>query len=809
MAFEPSRKLADILNFYSMLKHNLKVFLRSIILYKTTFLLNLIGLSTGLTCVILISLWVIDEIKVDSFHTNDQQLYQIWNSFDTPDGPKIFDWTPPILARTMVQELPEVIYATAQTLPNQFNETPLTVNGKITKASGIFAEKDYFKIFTYPLLEGNVEQVLSELNNIVISESLARLLFGTTENVIGKTISWDILDTQKSNQVSGIFKDIPSNSTTRFDFILPFKNWEMAVVSSGGSIDWVSNAPLTYVVLNQDVNVKLFSEKIKEFSKLKDKDVMANLIMTQYSSNYLYGNFDNGKQTRGRMDYVYLFSLIALFILMIACINFMNLSTANATRRFKEIGVKKAMGSSRIAIMKQYFTESVLSSFLAFGLAIVLTSLFLPKFNEITEKSIEIGFTNILTAILIVLITGILAGSYPAIYLSGFTSLKILKGNVKGSRSEARVRRILVVFQFAVSIVLIISVLVVYQQITYVQSKNLGMNKDNIVYFNLEGDLKKNTDSFIQEIKAISGVVNAATTTQNIIGTYINETAGLRWSGNEEELSSRFNELRIGHDFIETMGMKISRGRTFSRGFPSDSFAIVLNQTAIDKMRIEDPIGKIISYGGKQYSIIGILEDFHFKSLREKVGPMFFRLAPVESQNQFIVRLANGKEKETLGEIEQVYNQLNKGYNFNFSFLDTDFQSQYKFEKRAVTLAQYFAVLAILICCLGLFGLAMFTAERRKKEIGIRKVLGQNNIEVILMLSGSFIKLVFISILIALPISYYLTNEWLSDFAYRIPLSLSNFLVACTLGILIAALTVSGHAVIAANQNPADVLRDE
>lgn len=792
-----------------MLKHNLKLFLRNIKRYKSTFLINLIGLSTGLTCVILITLWVIDELKVDTFHENDTQLYQVWNSFNSPEGTRVLNWTPPMLAETMVKQLPEVEYATAQSLPEWFENTPLKVDGKIIKAPGIFAEKDYFKIFSYELLEGNKEQVLVDLNSIVISESLSKRLFGTAEDIVGKTIEWDILNTQKSHQVSGVFKDIPSNATTQFDFILPFKNWENAVLGLGERIDWVSNNPATYIVLKEGTDPKVFAAKIKGFSKLQDKDVSADLVMTQYSSNYLYGNFENGKQTSGRMDYVYLFSLIALFILVIACINFMNLSTANASRRLKEIGVKKAMGSKRGALIAQYFGESILTAFISFGISLLMVNFCIPKFNEITGKSVGLDISSLGLLVLVVLGTGILAGSYPALHLSRFNALKILRGSIKGSLSEVWVRKGLVVFQFALSIILIVSVLVVYQQITFVQSKNLGMDKDNVIYFNQEGNLKENTEAFLEEIKSISGVVNASTTTQNVIGTDINKTGGLVWNGNEENRKSRFNELRIGHDFIETMEMKVKEGRTFSKAFATDSSAIVFNETAIKLMGLEDPVGKTVRYGNTQYNIIGVLKDFHFKSLRETVSPMFFRLAPQDRYLQFAVRIIKGQEKETLAQINTIYTQFNKGYVFDYQFLNTDYQAQYESELRAVTLSKYFAGLAILICCLGLFGLAMFTAERRKKEIGIRKVLGQSATQVTMMLSSEFIKLVLVAILIALPIAYMLSTDWLSGFAYHIPLQFWNFVGAGILALLVAIVTVSSHAIKAANNNPVEALRDE
>ncbi len=794
-----------------MLKHHLKLFFRNLVKYKSTFLINIIGLSTGLACVLLIALWVVDELQFDGFHENDSQLYQVWNRFESPEGPRVLSWTPELLAETMADKLPEVHYATGQTLPEWFQKMPLTVDGQITKAPGIFADTDYFQIFSYELAQGDKNQVLAGTNSIVISESLAQRLFGTLEGVVGKTIAWEAMGNQGQQLVSGVFKDIPQNSSNRFDFILPYQLWKNMIVKNGGELKWVSNNPSTYIVLTKGTDPALFAQKIKNFSKLQDDEVTAELVLTKYSSNYLYGNFENGEQASGRMDYVYLFSLIALFILIIACINFMNLSTANATRRLKEIGVKKALGSQRGTLIKQYFGESIMTASFSLLVALVLVLLCIPVFNTITGKTLTLPFSplTVLGMASVVLFTGLLAGSYPAFHLSRFNPVAILKGNMKSALGEVWVRKGLVVFQFSLSIILIIAVLLVYKQVDYVQSKNLGLNKDNVLYFSQEGKLQQNTESFLNEVRQLNGVVNAATTSQNIIGTDINMTGGLMWSGNEEEKRTRFNELRIGHDFIETMDMQLKEGRAFSRSFATDSTGMVFNETAIKLMGLQDPIGKTITYGNVTYTVIGVLEDFHFQSLREKVNPMFFRLQRETIRNEIVVRISNAEHQKTIAALADSYAKFNPGYLFEYNFLDTNFQAEYEAEKRVASLSKYFAGLAILISCLGLFGLATFTAERRRKEIGIRKVLGQSAGQVALMLSGEFAKLVFMAILIALPLAYLLASDWLSGFAYRIPLRIWYFLGAGVMALIVAILTVGTQAIRAATKNPVNALRDQ
>ncbi|WP_109301825.1 ABC transporter permease [Aquimarina sp. AU474] len=794
-----------------MFKNNIKLFFRNIIRYKSTFVINVIGLSSGLACVLMISLWIFDEMQVDKFHENDENLYQVWNKFETNQGAKVLEWTPTQLAETMAEKLPEVKYAAAQTVPERFAKTSLKLNNKYIKANGVCADKDYLKIFSYPLIEGDKSMALSEINSIVISESLATNLFGETKGIIGKVIEWDGIHANENYQVSGVFQDLPNQSTHNFDFIVPMEAWKKGVILQGGNFNWDNNNPITYIVLHEGTKEKEFAAKIEKFSKQQNDDVTADLVMTQYSSNYLYGNFENGRQVQGRMTYVYLFSCIALFILAIACINFMNLSTANASRRLKEIGVKKALGSGRGTLISQYFTESVMTAFISLIMALLFVFLFLSKFNEITGKELVLNFSFLTVGaiILITFFTGILAGSYPALYLSRFKPVAILKGQLKNSWAEIWVRKGLVIFQFSLSIILILAVLLVSQQVSYVQSKNLGMDKDNLIYFKQEGFLKENKEAFLAELKNTPNVLNAATTSQNIIGTMINTTGGLIWSGNDEERRSRFKELQIGHDFIETMDIKVKEGRPFLREFPTDSAAIVFNETAIKSMNLKDPIGKTIRYGDRQYTIVGVLKDFHFQSFRETVKPMFFRLNPKEKGLEFVVRIAQGKETEVLAQLKGLYARFNPGYVFEYNFLDTDFQAQYAAEQQVASLSRYFAGLAIIISCLGLFGLAAYTSERRRKEISIRKVLGQSVSNITFMLSSEFAKLVFIAILIAMPVAYLLASNWLSGYAYKIPLKLWYFLGAGLLALVVAMITVGSQTVGAANRNPADGLRDE
>ncbi|NJB70226.1 ABC-type antimicrobial peptide transport system permease subunit [Saonia flava] len=793
-----------------MIKHNFLLFFRNIKKHKSTFLINIVGLSTGLACVLLIALWVLDELNFDKFHENDNELYQVWNKFDTPNGIDLFYWTPDLLAETMAEKLPEVKYATAY-ISEGFGNTQITVDDKVVNAPGAFADKDFFKMFSYNLLLGDKSQVLAGINSIVISETLARTLFGSTQNAIGKSIEVDALDAKKSYQVSGVFENMPIASSHQLDFALPFKMFKKISSDNGSESSWTFNNPITYIVLNEGVNITQFKSKIEGFSKLQDDNVEADLMLTKYSSNYLYGNFENGNQVGGRIKYIYLFSVIAFFILLIACINFMNLSTANASRRLKEIGIKKALGSKRGMLMRQYFGESILTAFIALAFALIFVTISIPKFNVIMGKTLSLDFGLQVSSLIlvIVLLTGLLSGSYPAMHLSSFNPVSILKGKLKSSFGEVWVRKGLVVFQFSMSIILIVAVAVVYMQIEFVQTKNLGLNKDNVILFSKEGRLVQNTDAFFNEINAIPGIVKISSTGQNIIGGNLNTTTGMQWPGKEEGNDVDFYDIGTNYGFIETLNIQVDKGRTFSKEFSADSTAIILNETAIKAMGLKDPIGKTVNLWGTDRQIIGVLKDFHFQSFHEAIRPTFLRLIPEERAHLYLVKLEQGMEREVLKRIEEVYTKFNPDYAFEYSFLDENYEALYESEQKVSSLSKYFAGLAILISCLGLFGLATFTAERRKKEISIRKVLGQTVSQVILMLSGEFTKLVFIAILIALPVAYLLANDWLLGFAYRIPLAVWYFIGAGFLALLVALITVGMQAIRAATKSPIDNLRTE
>ncbi len=785
-----------------MLKQNIKLFFRNIKKHKSTFLINIVGLSTGLACVLFIALWVLDELSVDKFHANADNLYQVIENAQT-DGTILTNPVTSIaVVETLSQDFPEVKYGVNVNTWGA-KESTLSVEKNETKADGLYVGDDYFKAFSFPILYGNESTLLKDKNAIVISENLALKFFGTTHNLLGKVIEF-----RNENQlvISGVFKSPPSNASSQFDFVLPFKTYKEGFSES---TYWTHNLTNSYIVLNEGVDVEAFNNKVSGLIQEKTKDEHRTLSTRLFSDVYLYGTYENGVQTGGRIEYVRLFSLIAFLILLIACINFMNLSTANASRRLKEIGIKKAMGAKRKVMVLQHIGESLGITFLSFLFAILLVVLLLPQFNEITGKQLHLGFTisHALMAFTVLVVTGFVAGSYPAFYLSGLNSLVALKGKLNNSIGEVWARKGLVVLQFTLSVILIVSVLVIYKQIAFVQTKNLGYEKDNIVFFEIDGKIKKSLDLFLSEIKQVKGVTDVSSIGQNIMGG-MNTLNNLEWPGKISDAKTVFQMRAVNYDLMKTLGIKMAEGRAFSRDFRADDSKIIFNQAAIDVMQLKDPIGKTITIDNTSLEIVGVTDDFHFTSLHEEIKPLFFVLQPSWT-NLVMAKLTPGNESVALAGLQDLHRKFNPDVTFDYKFLNATYQTQYMAEQRVATLSKYFAGLAILISCLGLFGLASFTAEKRRKEISVRKVLGQTATQVTVMLSSEFAKLVLAAIAIALPVAYLLTKDWLSGFAYHISLQLWYFIGAGLVALTVAMLTVGSQAIQAANRNPVEGLREE
>lgn len=785
-----------------MVQHYLTLIYRNILREKGYFLINLVGLSAGLACTLLIYLWVSDELNVDKFHAKKDRLYQVMEFQEYAGEIMTTTSTPGLLAETLKEEIPEFQYAATTTWIEKYT---LSIDDHNLKAEGYQVGPDFFNIFSYDLIQGDANQVLADKYNIVISRNLALNLFGTLDNVIGKQV---VVQHEETFQVSGVFENLPTTSSYQFDFVQSYEHYKD---DNEWVLSWGNNGPSTYAVLTEGSDPTAVSEKIKNFVKDRNENSNVTLFLFPYTERYLHGRFENGVQAGGRIEYVRLFGVIAIFILVIACINFMNLSTARASKRAKEVGIKKSLGAQRRSLIAQYLSESILTSACALLIAGLIVWLFIPQFNVITSKKIvfDVLDANLMLPMLaIVLVTGLLAGSYPAVYLSGFRPAAVLKGMIRGSWGELWARKGLVVFQFFLSVVLIVSVIVIYNQIGFVQSKNLGYKKENLIQFPIEGKVESSLSTFLNEVKRIPGVLDASSMGHSLLGRN-NNTSGLEWDGKNPDDLILFENVRVNYGLIETMGMELAEGRTFSEEFGADSTKIIFNEAAIRVMNMDNPIGKVIKLWGRyDLEIIGVVKDFHFQSLHEVVNPLFFMLSPRNTWNA-VVRLEGGREKEALDALSDFYSDYNPGFTLEYRFQDREYAEQYAAEQRVATLSGYFAGFAVLISCLGLFGLAAFTAERRLKEIGIRKSLGSSATHIVLLLSSDFTKMVVISIGGGLPVAYWLLSRWLDKFAFHIDLSIWYFVVAGSIALIVAWLTVASQAIKAAHVNPVECLRNE
>ncbi len=783
-----------------MFRHHLILLYRNIARFKATFLINMIGLSTAITGVLLIFLWVADELNKDRFHKKDEQLYQVFEIQNYQNSRNATNSTPWLLAETLKAEMPEVEFAVTESLSEWFEPFTLTANDKNIKARGRYVGGDFFEMFSYPLVAGQPHQVLQNNVSIVISDEVATNLFGTGVDPMGKTISFQH---NKEFTVSGVFRNVPESSN-QFDFVLSYK---ILIEEHPQVTEWKNAGPSTYVVLKNGTDLDAFNAKIKNLIATKSDITHRELFATRYSDLYLNGRFENGVQAGGRIEYVILFSSIAAFILLIACINFMNLSTARASRRVKEVGIKKTVGAGRGNLVIQFLTESMAITSLSLLLAILLVDLMLPTFNTITGKNLTLEFnrSSIVSATSLLAITGLLAGSYPALYLSRFKPAAILKGMLVNTTGELWIRRGLVVFQFTLSIILIGVVLVIQNQIQFVINKNLGYEKDNLLYFEMEGELMKRRETFLIELRKIPGVEQASAMAQSMVGG--GNTTSIEWEGKDPNTIISFAIRPVDYGAVDMLGLSFIEGRSFSEKH-ADSLGVILNKAAIEIMGIEDPVEKTISLGPFDSRIIGVVEDFNFESLHSGVGPMFFMLAP-QHTSKIVVRIHPDNPVGTIDMIEKLYSSFNPGFIFSYRFMDQDYENQYRSETRVATLSRYFAGIAILISCLGLFGLAAFTAERRQKEIGIRKALGASEINIVMLISGDFTRLVLIAVLLAVPFGYYAATTWLNNFTYKIELSWFYFFGAGIIALAIAWATISSHALRSARINPAKCLKSE
>jgi putative ABC transport system permease protein len=790
-----------------MFKNYLKIAWRNLCKDKFFSFVKLSGLSLGIACSLVIMLWVNDEQSIDAFHKNGSQLYSVferrYNDGQIGGGYA----TQGLMPDEMKRVFPEIEYATGYAWSglNTFE-----ANNKIIKENGNHAGQDFFKMFTYPLLEENAATALQSPVAIAVSKKMAEDFFGSPQQAIGKTIRYN---NKKDLKITAVFDNVPKSSSLQFDYII---NWQLFLEDNSWAKNWTNNITHTCVMLRKGTDVKAFENKISRFLDAYNKEqtaqVYIRLGIQRYKDVYLHPDLDkNGNISGGRGQYVKLFSIVAIFILLIAAINFMNLETARSVKRAKEIGIRKVAGAIRFALVRQFMGEALLIVTIAVIISLALVALALPQFNQITGKDIHIpfkdaGFWLSLSALL--LVTGLISGSYPAIYLSSFKPVRILKGSLKFPSSALWFRKGLVVFQFILSIVFIIGTIVVSKQVNYIQSLNLGYNRENLLYVPLEGDLTSKYTVFKTQALKMPGVkdVTHATDAPTVIN---NGTTGVLWEGKDPNSKIDFTQVGVGYDFIKTMHIQMLQGRDFSRDFATDSANYIINETALKIIGYKDPIGKSLTLWGTKGTIIGVVKDFHFNSLHEAINPLMLRLGENFDGGIALVKTEPGKTKEALASLEKVYKELNPKVPFTYKFSDEEYQKLYKSEQVVSQFANYFSFLAIFISCLGLLGLVIFTAEQRTKEFGIRKVLGAGPLILFNLLSKEFLTLVVIAIVIASPVAWYFSNQWLQDYAYKTNLRWWVFVIAALTVLLIALITISFQAIKAAVANPVKSLRTE
>jgi len=786
-----------------MLPYPLLLIYRNFKRFKSTFFINLIGLSTGLACALLIYLWISDERSFDRYHALDGRLYQVMENHRTAAGIETQPGTMPLLAEALRREMPEIEFVATTTPVPFFPPFTLGAGGRQLTAVPRYADPAFFQLFSYPLLVGAPATVLQDKHAIVLSAPLATKLFGSPQNSLGKAVKWQLAsDSTQTSLVSGVFAGVPRNSSEQFDFVLPFASFKDRMQMSE-TIKWDDGGPFnTYLALKEGADPAQFQAKLAGLLKTKSAQAQAQgrtLFVRPFSAGYLHGTYENGVATGGRIVYVQLFALIAGLILVIASINFMNLFTAKASRRVKEVGIRKALGASRTALVGQYLTESVVMALLALVVAVGLVQLVLPQFSEVTGKPLALRWEWPLVGagLALALGTGLLAGSYPAFYLSGFQPATVLKGKLPTKAGDVWTRQGLVVLQFTLSVLFIVAVVVVNAQLAFVQRQPLGYDKAHVLRFETGGKAARQQAAFLAEVKKLPGVVQASTVLGGFLG-----------GRHVEEMSWRGKRLPVGtmlvnYDLLETMGMHLVAGRSFAPQFRADSAAIIVNQSLVAGLGMPDPVGQQLD--GRR--IVGVVRDFHYESLHEKIKPLCLQLDP--TINTVLVKLQPNAEQATIARLQQLYAAYNPGFTLDYTFLDADYQAQYVAERRVAVLARYFAGLAILISALGLLGLAAFTAERRRKEIGIRKALGASELGIVWLLTGSLTWLVVVAIVLALPLSYLLMQRWLEGFAYRVAWQWWYFAAAGLGALLIAWLTVSVQAWRAARRNPVLSLRAE
>lgn len=802
-----------------MLRNYLKIAFRTLAKNKKLSLINIFGLATGMACSLLIFLFVENEMGYDRFHKDAETIHRVVKDFINDDGSRIPDATTPApLAAAMQREIPEVASVT-RVHPNWGGTTLVEYGDKRIVEEKVWrVDSSFFDVFTFPFVKGNPKTALSDINSIILTESMARRYFGN-EDPIGKTLK---LNQNDDVTVTAVMQDVPAQSHFHFDFLMSFRRLPREIETNWGGYNYY-----TYVKVKPGTDIAAFEEKIQGVYERNQEERYSDFYTQRLTDIHLNSKLKWELEPNGDRVHVYVFTIIAVFILLIAGINYINLSTSKSSLRAKETGIRKVSGAERTSLVFQFLLESVLISAVAAVLAVAIAYALIPTVNELTQKQLELSgnpvvvFYLVLTTILI----GVIAGIFPALYLSSFKPVAVLKGLKLNEAGALGLRKGLVVLQFTMSIVLIISVVVIAQQMDFLRSAKLGFDKDHVVIVRNLGNLTRAEESvFLNSVKELPGIEKAATS-----GTVLGQgfsTTRLRARGSEQE--QQLNFAAVGYDFLEVVGIEIIEGRGFSEQIPADSLnngfaggplaqslgGMVINERAVKEFGLGSPAaGKQLIWstdGDTTYyiDIIGVAKDFHFTSLRNEIKPFGFLLVPRFVGN-FTLKLSGQNLPQTLSAVEELWKSMFPGAPYEYTFLDETFAKMYVADVRFQKVFMILVVLGIIIACLGLFALATFSAEQRIKEIGIRKVLGASVAHVVALLSKDFLKLVVIAIILAIPVAAWAMSEWLEGFAYRITIEWWVYLVSAVAALFIALLTISAQAIRAGLSDPVKSLRAE
>ena len=793
-----------------MIENFLKVVYRNLLRNKAFSVINITGLAIGMAAAILILLWIQNEVSYDEFHVNKDRLYEVWNRV-TRDG-KISSWNtvPEPLARVLEKDLPEVERTVRV---GHIGDLLCTVGEKKIIQSGCIADTGFLQMFSFPLVKGNSATALNDMRSIVLTQKTANSLFGK-EDAMGKIVK---LQNEDNFTVTGVLKDLPNNTRFHFDYLLP---WSYLKHKPGQDLGWADNSTSTFVMLKPNANTASVAAKLKVLKQKYDDDAKTlkwAYFLYPLKRWRLHSSFnENGVEDNQDLStFVKLFCIIAGFILLIACINFMNLSTARSEKRAKEVGIRKVVGARKTSLVMQFIGESVLLAFLAGVLAIIIVQLCLPGYNQLTQKSLFIDFGNGYTWLMFggfILFTGLLAGSYPALYLSSFQPIKVLKGTFKKANALVTPRKALVVLQFTFAIILIICTIIVKQQIDFARNRETGYNKENLVYHFMTGDIPKNYTLIKNELLA-AGIAKSITKTNSPLTERRSDGWGQSWEGKDPNDRTSFDRFLADNGLGATAGLQFVQGRDFDlKQYPTDSTGLIVNESSLKIMKFKNPIGKTVKDLGIEWHIVGVVKDFILTSPYEPTRPILICGAKSSFMNFNVVQIKLN-EKNTLADnlkkMEVIFKKYNPDYPFEYQFVDEQYAKKFEDEQRQGILAALFAGLTIFISCLGLFGLATYMAENRIREIGVRKVLGASVTEITTLLSKDFVTLVIISFIISAPIAYWAMSKWLMGYAYHVHMQWWVFAAAGLLSVVITLLTVSYQSIKAALANPVKSLRTE